>query len=364
MKITILSPPFNLTGGQRVKAIYAQKLHERGHEVLVVASGYPRPTLRHIARSLVRESTWPRRPRREPSHFDEIDAECRVIDRPGPIQDSDVPDADIVIATWWETAEWAASLSPSKGVKVHFMQDYELWGGPLERIDATCRLPIPKILVAEWVGKLLREKFHFRDYTVVPNAVDMDLFHAEPRGKQARPTVGLNYTTFLNKGCDISLKAIEIARRNVPDLQVVAFGGNRPSVDLPLPANCDFHFQAPQRPAQDLYGRCDAWLFGTRIEGFGLPILEAMACRTPVIGTPAGAAPELIGEGGGYLVRPEDPEDMAAAIERIVALPDDEWRAMSDIAYATASRYSWDDATDRFEAALIRALESSKVAVS
>ena len=55
---------------------------------------------------------------------------------------------------------------------------------------------------------------------------------------------------------------------------------------------------------------------------------------------------------------------MADAIGRIVALPDDRWRAMSDVAHDTASRYSWDDAADRFEAALIRAVERSRVAVS
>jgi glycosyltransferase involved in cell wall biosynthesis len=364
MKITILSPPFDTTGGQRVAAIYAQKLHQRGHEVVVVGAGHARPTFREIVRSLVRERAWPRHPRPAFTHFGGVDAECRETGRPGPIRDSDVPDADLVIATWWETAEWVAALPPSKGVKVHYMQDYEIWGGPRERVEATCRLPIPKILLAEWVGKILRERFHFTDYTVVPCAVDTGLFHAEPRGKQARPTVGLIYTTFYNKGYDISLKAIEIARRKVPDLQVVAFGPHRPLRTLPLPTGCDFSFEAPDDRLRDIYSRCDAWLFGTRIEGFGLPILEAMACRTPVIGTPAGAAPELIGLGGGYLVRPEDPEDLAAAIERIVAMPDDEWRAMSDIALATASRYSWDDAADRFEAALIRAFERSKVAVS
>jgi glycosyltransferase involved in cell wall biosynthesis len=363
MRITFLSPPFNLAGGQRVVAIYAQKLHERGHEVLVVSSRERKRTVREIARSLLRHGTWPRR-WDTTSHFDEIDPECRVIARDGPIRDPDVPDADLVVATWWETAEWLAELSPRKGVKVHFMQDYEVWGGVRERIDATCRLPFPKILIAEWVGELLREDFHFIDYTIVPNAVDLGLFHAEPRGKQARPTVGLHYTTFLNKGCDISLKAIEIARRDIPDLKLVAFSSLTPSRELPLPADCDFSARVPNERLKDIYGRCDAWLFGTRIEGFGLPILEAMACRTPVIGTPAGAAPELIGQGGGYLVRPEDPGDMAAAIGRIMALPDAEWRAMSDIAYATASRYSWDDATDRFEAALIRAFERSRSVVS
>jgi glycosyltransferase involved in cell wall biosynthesis len=76
-----------------------------------------------------------------------------------------------------------------------------------------------------------------------------------------------------------------------------------------------------------------------------------------VIGTPAGAAPELLSGGAGILVKPEDSEDMAAAIERICRLSDGEWRAMSDAAYAKATSYSWDEATDRFEAALQMAIE-------
>jgi glycosyltransferase involved in cell wall biosynthesis len=173
----------------------------------------------------------------------------------------------------------------------------------------------------------------------------------------------LCYTPFRNKGCDISLKAVEIVRRNVPDLRLVAFGNSRVSDDLPLPADCEFSQMVPNHKLRTIYARCDAWLFGTRIEGFGLPILEAMACRTPVIGTPAGAAPELIGQGGGYLVRPEDPEDMAAAIERLLVIPDSEWRALSDFAHATAKQHNWEDASDRFEAALVRAVEHATVAM-
>ena len=52
-----------------------------------------------------------------------------------------------------------------------------------------------------------------------------------------------------------------------------------------------------------------------RSDGFGLPI----------IGTPAGAAPELQACVGGILVKPKDPEDMAKAIEQICQLSDAEW---------------------------------------
>jgi glycosyltransferase involved in cell wall biosynthesis len=365
MRITFLSPTFNLTGGHRVKAIYAQKLHERGHEVTVVASGPRKPSLRQIARSLVRDRAWPRSSAGMPSHFDRVDAECRVLDHPGPITDADVPDADVVVATWWETAEWAALLSPSKGVKVYFIQHHEVWSYlPLERVEATWRAPMQKIVVAGWLAEIARERYGDDGAVLVPNAVDRDQFHAPPRGKNTVPTVGLMYSSGRFKGCDVSLEAFRIAAGRIPGLRLVAFGSEEVDRDrLPLPEGAEFHFRPAQDDLRRHYASCDAWLFGSRDEGFGLPILEAMACRTPVIGTPVGAAPELIGQGGGYLVRPEDPEDMAAAIERIVALPDDRWQAMSDIAHETANRYTWDDAADLFETALIQAVERSKVAV-
>src|SRR5437763_15791267 len=103
--------------------------------------------------------------------------------------------------------------------------------------------------------------------------------------------------------------------------------------ELPLPEDASYHACASNQALGGLYSQCDAWLFGTRQEGFGLPILEAMACRTPVIGTPAGAAPQLLREGAGVLVNREDPEDMAAAILQVCRLSGDEWRSMSTAAH-------------------------------
>ncbi len=148
--------------------------------------------------------------------------------------------------------------------------------------------------------------------------------------------------------------------RAKPRLKLVAFGYRDPSPELPLPPGAEFRKQPPQDTLKNIYGRCDAWLFGTRKEGFGLPILEAMACRTPVIGTPAGAAPELLERGGGMLVPMEDPRAMADAILKVCSMHATDWRAMSDAAHATATRYTWDDATDQFEAALVRAVQGAE----
>jgi glycosyltransferase involved in cell wall biosynthesis len=189
--------------------------------------------------------------------------------------------------------------------------------------------------------------------------VDLQKFTAPPRGKQTEPTVGFMYTPFLNKGSDVSIKACEIARKQLPNLKIVAFGSVAPTEELPLPAGAVFHHKVPDDQLKSIYSACDVWLFGTRKEGFGLPTLEAMACRTPVIGTPAGAAPELLSRGGGILVPMEDPQAMAEAIVRVATLPAPAWTEMSDNAHATASRYTWEDATDQFEAVLTRVVRDA-----
>ncbi|WP_445241130.1 glycosyltransferase family 4 protein [Microcoleus vaginatus] len=166
------------------------------------------------------------------------------------------------------------------------------------------------------------------------------------------------YTTTPWKGCDIALKAFSIAAKKIPNLRLVAFGsGHDNAFPHLLPEGTEYNKQPTQDQLKEFYSKCDAWLFSSRSEGFGLPILEAMACGTPVIGTPAGAAPELLAGGGGILVKPEDPEDMAKAIEQICQLSDAEWRAMSEIALETVINYTWEDATNLFEAALYTALE-------
>lgn len=359
MKITFVLPSASLAGGIRVVAIYAEHLQKRGHEIFVVSTPLEQPKLLHQVKSLLKGQRLIPPEKREPSYLDDIDVTHRVLERYRPVTDADVPDADVVVATWWETAEWVWALSPQKGVKVHFMQDYEIWGGSIQRIDATCYLPIPKIVIAKWVKDLLEKRFNQSPLALIPNSVDTEKFYAPKRTKQSTPTVGLTYTTFYNKGCDISIQAYHIARKTIPNLRLIAFGSLNISPDLPLPDETEYAYCAPDHKLKELYSQCDAWLFGTRIEGFGLPILEAMACRTPVIGTPAGAAPEILVDGAGILVKPEDPEDMAKAIEQICQLSEAKWQAMSEAAYTKATSYTWDNATERFEAALYTAIEGS-----
>ncbi len=364
MRITFLLPPESLTGGVRIVAGYAQRLANRGHTIYAVQPRHPKPSLREIWRSLKRDGKLPINYDNGPSHFDALKIEpgpgslTRIkLPYPGPIRTEDLPDADILIATWWETAETAATCPPSKGAKVYFIQHYEvhMWNQPKDRVDATWRLPMKKIVIAPWLEDLAKNEFADPDATLVPNALDAQHFSAPPRTKQPAPTVGFMYSASNFKGADIAIEAINLARQQLPQLKVTSFGSDKVLPEMPLPPGTHWTFRPEQHLIPKLYASCDAWLFASRVEGFGLPILEAMACRTPVIGTPAGAAPALLANGGGKLVPMDDPRAMAAAILEIARMPDATWRQMSDTAHATATGYTWTDATEKFEAALHQA---------
>ncbi len=197
------------------------------------------------------------------------------------------------------------------------------------------------------------EKFNEAPVALIPNSVSPDQFFAPPREKNKTPSVGFLYGDSAIKGVDVTLNAIEQIRAAIPNLNVVAFGSGPVSASLPLPFGCAYHLSPEQHKIRDIYTKCDVWISGSRVEGFNLPPLEAMACRTPVVATCAGALPEFVHNGEeGYVVPIDDAHALAEKTLSILQGSAADWRRMSDAAYATATSYSWDDAGARFEAAL------------
>jgi glycosyltransferase involved in cell wall biosynthesis len=352
MRITFVLPVADLSGGIRVVATHAAWLIKRGLQVALVSVPPTLPSLRDRVRALVREHRILPLVPKPTSHLDGLDGNHRVIDQFRPIVDADLPDADVVVATWWETAEWVARLSASKGRKAYFVQGHEcLENTPHDRVAATYRSPLRKITIAQWLVDLMGKRYGDPTSILVPNAVDHVVFDSPARDKQEVPTVGLMYTDVACKGCDVALRAVALARQTIPNLKLRSFG--RALVPgLPLPTGTDFTTEPTAEELRRNYSACDAWLFGSREEGFGLPILEAMACHTPVIGTPAGAAPELLAGGAGVLVPPDDPESMARAIVDVCRMDNPAWRRLSEAAYARAAQYNWEPVSTKFEAAL------------
>jgi glycosyltransferase involved in cell wall biosynthesis len=361
MRITFISPNADYSGGIRVIAAYAQRLHERGHDVVVFSKCPDLPPFpRRVAR-WIKGRGWARPIPPGPSHFDGTDVDFRRVPSGRTLTERDLPDADAIIATWWQTAEWIERAPAAKGAKIFFVQGYEVFDWmPEDRVRRVWRLPFHKIVVAEWLRKLAHDEFGDHDVSLVPNSVDLRQFDVPEHDKPQEPTFGFIYSPARFRGCDTIVEALRLARLAVPQLRVKVFGSHPLSDALPLPPGADFVFTPAHDVIRGIYGSCTGWLFGSRQEGFGLPLLEAMACRTPVIATPGGAAPEILARGGGALVPHDDPRAMADAIVALAALAPEKWRALSQEAYSNACSYTWDDAVDRFESALARAIQKTR----
>jgi glycosyltransferase involved in cell wall biosynthesis len=94
-----------------------------------------------------------------------------------------------------------------------------------------------------------------------------------------------------------------------------------------------------------LYRGARCLVFPSLYEGFGIPVLEAMACGAPVV-TSAGGATEEVAGGAAVLVDPFDVDEIAAGVEQASARRD-ELRALG---LARARNYSWTGVADAVEA--------------
>ena len=88
-----------------------------------------------------------------------------------------------------------------------------------------------------------------------------------------------------------------------------------------------------------LYQGAAAFVFPTRYEGFGLPVVEAMACGTPVVATPD----EAVREVGGDAIVYAEPDALVAALERVLADPEPWSRAGLE----RAQLFSWQETARR-----------------
>lgn len=359
LKVSFLFHRPSMSGGARVVARYARMLKERGHEVTLTGLGAPALSLKDRLKLLAGKAPkW-----REPaSHYAIEGLTLDLVDGRNELRAADIPDADVVISTFWRSAEWMAMLPPEKGERVYFVQHHEadFPYADRARAAATYRADCRIIAVSGWIVGVLKNDYGRDDAALVPNAVDLDLFAPRaPRAKSRRPTVGFMGSRNSTKRVDIAVGACEILREKFPDLRVRVLAANSPNGAYVMHDWFEPAYNPPQEKLAELYADCDVWLFTSDIEGYGLPLLEAMACGTPLVARPAGAAPDLVTAMNGALVDSNDPARIAEAAARILSLAPEAWKKMSDAALATARGHDWKVSFRQFEAALYAAADKN-----
>lgn len=126
----------------------------------------------------------------------------------------------------------------------------------------------------------------------------------------------------------------------LPDKTSALFPDVRPLIkELQLTEHVHFVGDVAEADKPALYSLAGCFVWPSYYEGFGLPVLEAMACGTPVVAGDTGSLPEIV-EDAGFLVKPDEVNRMAGAI--IASLIDEPLRAEHRAkGLARASKFSW-----------------------
>ncbi len=154
------------------------------------------------------------------------------------------------------------------------------------------------------------------------------------------------------KGIDRLIGALARLQPRFPGLQLLVIGGDGPGAEstrtlvrlageLGVAAKVRFVGRVEQAGLPPYYNAADLLAVPSHYESFGLVVLEALACGTPVAGTAVGAAAAIIDEGvNGTVLASPSIDDVAAGIARIVSLPRP-LRPIGEAVRATAADYGW-----------------------
>jgi glycosyltransferase involved in cell wall biosynthesis len=270
-----------------------------------------------------------------------------------------LPQADAYIATWWTTADRLATFGAMPGRKLYLIQHLETWLGCADQVMATWRLPLEKIVIARWLGKVAEDMGETSHY--IPNGLDFTKFGCDVPAEARNPRqVAMLFNQSLAwKGSLDGLAAIMLLKEKYPDLEAEIFGIDARPDDMP--SWIVYHQTPAQAELRRIYNSAAIFLAPSLTEGWGLPPCEAMMCGGAVVATDIGGHREFCtDEETALLVPAQAPEAIAAAAARLI--DNTELRLkISRNGHSEIQRFTWEVATDAFERVLLGPAANSTV---
>jgi len=191
-----------------------------------------------------------------------------------------------------------------------------------------------RFVVSRYWKKVLKESYGFES-TITYNGIDIEDFRDVPRTRASAPTILFVGGLEPRKGLEFLMLAMQRIAQEIPDVRLISvaktgFRGtddvgwfkvlaNRCQVDDKI----EFYESVSEEKLKRFYGECDLLVLPSRNEGWGLSLMEAMACGKPVVATKVGGVPELVRHNiEGLLVDPCDVKGLARAIVRLLKDPE------------------------------------------
>ena len=197
------------------------------------------------------------------------------------------------------------------------------------------------VTISEHAARAVIERYELPENRVLPIHLGLDHEVFRPGEDLRQPFLVYPARPWPHKNHERLFVAFAELRRRHPDLELVLT-----AYDGPTPAGVRSLGHVSRDELVRLYRTASGLVFPSLYEGFGQPPLEAMACGCPVASSNAAALPEVCGNGA-RLFDPTSIDDMIAAVDEILARPD-EW---SRRGIARSAHFSWDETARAHDAA-------------
>lgn len=254
----------------------------------------------------------------------------------------------IKVATWWETAEvvWLASVN--HGIPVNYVQEFETWFYPDQpairaAVAASYRREFRTLTTASFQLGELRQIGVAA--TMISIGYDATVFRPLDDVAREDDTVLAVGRSFFQKNFEQTRRAWLSLGAERPRLLLY---GNEP--DLLEDERVEYVVRPTDDEINVLYNRASLFVQTSLHEGFGLPVLEAMAAGCPVITTDSHGNRDFCVPGENcVMVEHHDADGLARAIRDLLDDPSERAR-LGAAGIATAERYAWQAVMERIAA--------------
>ena len=353
MQVTFVLPLYlnYPAGGFKVVYEYANCLHDRGHQVTLIHPRQAEPANSTIEKA--KSHLWPLRMHwRDGTLVPWFNLRSGIrVELVTDLREKNIPKADAVIATGYNTACWAAGYAAEKGRKFYLIQHYETWDGDEAEVNQTWKLPLHKIVIAKWLWQIAEDFGEAERTTYIPNGLDFTQFRVTTPLAQRSLRVGMLAHPFEWKGTLDGIAALIEVKKRLPKLQAVCFGTH------PRPVIAPDWIEYQQRPNPvellELYNSCSVFLHPSWAEGWPLPPAEAMACGCALVAAANPGVRDYAEDGVTALLA--DIKNPSALTERLMtALTDSALRQrLAETGRTKIAEYTWERATSALEEVLL-----------